>query len=124
MAGTYKMIELVGTSPKSFAEAVKAAVYNGLGVGILHRDSVEHDFKTGALKMLEVRELARIQVRSYVVYDNRKPLSSIAQHFLALLREKKTAIVRQYRQEPAVQRKAARSSAPAPDLKRRDRQLH
>ena len=26
MAGTYKMIELVGTSPKSFAEAVKAAV--------------------------------------------------------------------------------------------------
>jgi flavin-binding protein dodecin len=26
MAGTYKMIELVGTSPKSFAEAVKSAV--------------------------------------------------------------------------------------------------
>jgi flavin-binding protein dodecin len=26
MAGTYKMIELVGTSPVSFAEAVKAAV--------------------------------------------------------------------------------------------------
>jgi flavin-binding protein dodecin len=26
MPGTYKTIELVGTSPKSFAEAVKAAV--------------------------------------------------------------------------------------------------
>ena len=26
MAGTYKLIELVGTSPTSFAEAVKAAV--------------------------------------------------------------------------------------------------
>ena len=26
MAGTYKMIEIVGTSPVSFAEAVKAAV--------------------------------------------------------------------------------------------------
>lgn len=26
MAGTYKMLELVGTSPLSFAEAVKAAV--------------------------------------------------------------------------------------------------
>jgi hypothetical protein len=26
MAGTYKMIELVGTSPVSFAEATKAAV--------------------------------------------------------------------------------------------------
>lgn len=26
MAGTYKMLELVGTSPISFAEAVKAAV--------------------------------------------------------------------------------------------------
>lgn len=26
MAGTYKMIDLVGTSPKSFAEAVKSAV--------------------------------------------------------------------------------------------------
>ncbi len=26
MSGTYKIIELVGTSPKSFAEAVRAAV--------------------------------------------------------------------------------------------------
>jgi len=26
MAGTYKIIELVGTSPKSFAEAARAAV--------------------------------------------------------------------------------------------------
>ena len=26
MAGTYKIVELVGTSPVSFAEAVKAAV--------------------------------------------------------------------------------------------------
>ena len=26
MAGTYKLTEVVGTSPKSFAEAVKAAV--------------------------------------------------------------------------------------------------
>ncbi len=26
MPGTYKMIEIVGTSPQSFAEAVKAAV--------------------------------------------------------------------------------------------------
>jgi DNA-binding transcriptional LysR family regulator len=105
-------------------EAVKAAVYNGLGVGILHRDSVEHDLRTGALKMLEVRELARIEVRSYIVYDNRKPLSLVAQHFLALLREKKTAIVRQYPPEPSAPRKSVRSSEPVPDLKRGDRQLH
>jgi dodecin len=26
MAGTYKVVEIVGTSPKSFAEAVKSAV--------------------------------------------------------------------------------------------------
>jgi flavin-binding protein dodecin len=26
MSGTYKMVEIVGTSPQSFAEAVKAAV--------------------------------------------------------------------------------------------------
>jgi dodecin len=26
MGGTYKMVEIVGTSPQSFAEAVKAAV--------------------------------------------------------------------------------------------------
>jgi flavin-binding protein dodecin len=26
MAGTYKMVELVGTSPKSFAEAARAAI--------------------------------------------------------------------------------------------------
>jgi DNA-binding transcriptional LysR family regulator len=46
-------------------EAVKAAVYKGLGVGVLHRESVEHDLKTGVLKTIHVPELEKLQVRSY-----------------------------------------------------------
>lgn len=70
------------------ADAVKASVYNGMGVGILHWESVENDIAAGMLKQIRVPELEKLQVRSYIIYDQRKPLAPIAQAFLELLREK------------------------------------
>jgi hypothetical protein len=69
------------------ADAVKASVYKEMGVGILHWESVENDIAAGMLKEIRVRELEKLQVRSYIIYDDRKPLKPIAQAFLGLLRE-------------------------------------
>jgi len=68
-------------------DAVKASVYKGMGVGILHWESVENDIAAGILKQIRVPELEKLQVRSYIIYDGRKPLRPIAQAFLELLRE-------------------------------------
>jgi DNA-binding transcriptional LysR family regulator len=70
------------------ADAVKASVYNGMGVGILHWESVENDIAAGMLTQIRVPELEKLQVRSDIIYDERKPLTPIAQAFLELLREK------------------------------------
>lgn len=40
MSGTYKIVEIVGTSPQSFAEAVKAAVVEA-GKTVRHMDWFE-----------------------------------------------------------------------------------
>ncbi len=69
------------------ADAVKASVYNGMGVGILHRECIENDIAAGRLKQIPVPELERLQVRSYIIYDKRRPLRPMAQAFLELLRE-------------------------------------
>jgi DNA-binding transcriptional LysR family regulator len=70
------------------ADAVKASVYKGMGVGILHRECIENDIAAGTLKQIRVPELERLQVRSYIIYDKRRPLRPMAQAFLELLREK------------------------------------
>jgi LysR family transcriptional regulator, low CO2-responsive transcriptional regulator len=72
------------------ADAVKASVYKGMGVGILHRECIENDIAAGRLKQIRVPELEKLQVHSYIIYDERKPLTPIAQAFLELLREKGT----------------------------------
>jgi DNA-binding transcriptional LysR family regulator len=70
------------------ADAVKASVYKGMGVGILHWESIENDLAAGMLKQIRVSELEKLQVRSYIIYDERKPLTPVAQAFLELLRKK------------------------------------
>jgi len=73
-------------------DAVKASVYKGMGVGILHWESVEDDIAMGILKQIRVPELEKLQVRSYIMYDDRKPLRPIAHAFLELLREQEKTI--------------------------------
>ncbi len=42
----------------------------------------------GTLKVLNVPELKQLGIKSFVAYDKRKPLASMAQEFLQILREK------------------------------------
>jgi DNA-binding transcriptional LysR family regulator len=70
------------------SQAVKAGVRTGLGIGILYQDEVATPLAKGSLKLVNVPELRELGVKSWIAYDGRKPLSSIAQEFLALLRER------------------------------------
>jgi len=55
MPGTYKMIELVGTSPVSFAEAVKAAVEVSAH-SVRHMDWFEVVRESGRIENGKVQE--------------------------------------------------------------------
>lgn len=55
MPGTYKKIEIVGTSPKSFAEAVKSAVTEAAKT-VKHMSWFEVVEQRGAIKNGEVSE--------------------------------------------------------------------
>jgi DNA-binding transcriptional LysR family regulator len=68
------------------AEAVKAAVRTGIGVGILYRDLVEPDRRRGDLKIIHVPGF-EMHVDSFIIYPTGKPLSANAADFLTLLRE-------------------------------------
>ena len=69
------------------SEAVKAAVRRGLGVGLLNRDSLERNLGNGDLVEIRVPSLQEIKVQSFIIYDKRRSLSSIAQDFRQLLLE-------------------------------------
>lgn len=55
MPGTYKLIEVVGTSPSSFAEAVKAAIVEAART-VHHMDWFEVIEQRGAIKDGKVAE--------------------------------------------------------------------
>jgi flavin-binding protein dodecin len=55
MAGTYKLIEVVGTSPTSFAEAAKSAVEDA-SKSVRHMDWFEVVEERGAIKDGKITE--------------------------------------------------------------------
>jgi dodecin len=55
MAGTYKLLELVGTSPISFAEATKAAIAEA-SKSVRHMDWFEVVQERGSIADGQVRE--------------------------------------------------------------------
>lgn len=65
-------------------EAVKTAVAERMGVGILCRDLVEPQIRTGEFKKLELPDLG-LEVQSFIVYSRERPLSGSARGFLKLL---------------------------------------
>jgi DNA-binding transcriptional LysR family regulator len=71
--------------------AVHAAVQKGMGIGILQGDSVKSAIEDGALIKLNVPELKKIALRSFIVFSQEKPLDAIAEEFLELLRKRKSA---------------------------------
>ena len=67
---------------------VKAAVRAGLGIGITYRNAIAPSLAERSLKLVNVPEIKEMEMKSVIAYDRRKPLSSIAQEFLARLRER------------------------------------
>src|SRR2546421_12637815 len=71
---------------------VKAAVRRKMGVGILFYNQIEQDVKRKKLKTLKFPGLPKLMGNSYIVYSKSKPLSSIGDEFLNLLRSMKTQL--------------------------------
>lgn len=66
-------------------EAIKTAVRNGAGVGILYYDAIREEIRRNEFVVVK---LAGIDLKSttYILYHETKPLSASAEQFLALLR--------------------------------------
>jgi DNA-binding transcriptional LysR family regulator len=67
-------------------EAIKIAVKEGIGVGILYEDAVKAEIKKGEYKILKLSDL-RLEGESWIVYRRDKTLSTVAVDFLRLLRD-------------------------------------
>ena len=68
-------------------EGVKEAVRNKLGVGLLFRGAVENNIKRGEFKVIKL-PVDALEATNFIVYHKSKPLSSLAQEFLTLLRQR------------------------------------
>jgi DNA-binding transcriptional LysR family regulator len=69
--------------------AVKAAVRMGMGVGILYRNAVASRVTKGSLRLINVPELRQMGIKSFLVYDKRKPLTPMAREFRQIVREER-----------------------------------
>jgi DNA-binding transcriptional LysR family regulator len=67
-------------------EAIKIAVREGIGIGILYEDAVKREIKKGKFKILKFSDL-RLEGESSIVYRRDKALSTVAVDFLRLLRD-------------------------------------
>jgi DNA-binding transcriptional LysR family regulator len=72
-------------------DAVKAAVRNKMGVGILFHHLIEDDLKRKEIKVFKVAELPKLVASSYIVYRKTQPLTVPASEFLTLLRSMKSS---------------------------------
>ena len=66
-------------------DAVKVAVKNKLGIGVLFEANVKAEIRNGDFKRLELRGV-NLEGQSHIIYLKDRPLSDNAQAFLALLR--------------------------------------
>lgn len=81
-------IKLTVTMRCGSSRSVKETVARGAGVGILYHDAIKQEIDRGEFKPVKIPGLD-LQRRSYIVYSKEKPLSRVAQEFLALLRDSK-----------------------------------
>jgi LysR family transcriptional regulator, low CO2-responsive transcriptional regulator len=90
------------------SQAVKVAVQTGMGIGIIYRNAIARRLAGGSLKVINVPELKEMGIKSVIAYDGRKPLSPMAQEFLALLRQKRKRIEKIRNRVTAVQMRNGR----------------
>jgi DNA-binding transcriptional LysR family regulator len=65
--------------------AIKAAVAQRMGVGMMFEESLKADVDAGKFKILEVPGL-NLAGESYIIYSQSRPMSLLTREFLALLR--------------------------------------
>jgi DNA-binding transcriptional LysR family regulator len=71
--------------------AIKAAVRQKLGVGVVLAYAIRAEVASGEFKILKIPGLD-FAGQSYIVYSKRRPLSSIAQEFLEMLRAEREKV--------------------------------
>jgi LysR family transcriptional regulator, low CO2-responsive transcriptional regulator len=69
--------------------AIKAAVRQGMGVGMGFEDTVKGEVDGGEFKILDLDGL-KLAGQSFIIYSKKRPLSKVAQEFLELLRGART----------------------------------
>ena len=85
-------IEALGAAPTilmecNSAEAVKAGVLGGLGIGILMQAHLDNELQKREVKILTIRDLKEMWVPSFIVFRKDRPLSDNAQTFADMLRK-------------------------------------
>jgi DNA-binding transcriptional LysR family regulator len=95
-------------------EALKTAVRNGAGVGILFYDSIREEVRRNEFVVVKLAGI-ELKSRSYIVYSKKKPLPKPALEFLALLRASRhiDRVIRLGAQAQRVSSLALRGSAVA-----------
>jgi DNA-binding transcriptional LysR family regulator len=73
-------------------DAVKSAVRQQTGIGILFCELIIDDLKRKDLKVLRFAGMPKLAGHSYIVFSRKKPLSSTAEEFVALLRSRKNPV--------------------------------
>jgi DNA-binding transcriptional LysR family regulator len=73
--------------------AIKAAVRQGMGVGMGFEDTVKAEVDAGEFKILDLDGLA-LAGQSFIIYSKKRPLSKVAQEFLELLRSTRASPTR------------------------------
>jgi DNA-binding transcriptional LysR family regulator len=81
--------------------AVKAAVRQGMGVGVAFEDVIRGEIESGEFKPIKVSGL-QLEAKSFIIYSPKRPLSPLAQEFLQLLREARTEAL-QSKAKPRIQ---------------------
>jgi len=67
-------------------DAIKQAVQENAGIGIVFEDVVKREVERGEFKILQGHGL-KLESDSYILYREDEPLSALGQEFLALLRK-------------------------------------
>ncbi len=75
---------------------VKAAVRRGIGVGVLYEDTIRHEVNNGEFMILKFPGSATWGCFSHIVHHRSRALSSAAEKFLAILREKRVGRKKAY----------------------------
>jgi DNA-binding transcriptional LysR family regulator len=71
-------------------DAVKVAVQQELGVGLLFRSRIKADIEKGDVRVIEVSELRELTHKSLIIYRKQNSPSPMTQEFIQILRGMRT----------------------------------